>query len=703
MSDRYEIRGKLGRGGMSAVYRAYDKVMGREVALKRLLDLDDTNLNEDSAESLTREAAALAQFSHPNVVTIFALEEDEDGPFVAMELIEGQDLHGVVKSGALSWEDFKDIAGQCLEAMVAAGDMGLLHRDIKPANIMLTMTPSERFLVKILDFGLAKFAQQPSAQTLDQAGSFLGSIDYIAPEQLELGLLDQRTDLYSLGCVFYYGLTQNSPFGGGNPAETSMNHINHRVESIEKVRPDLSPQVCAWLMRLIARKADDRPENAREALRQLQEAIKGIDFESVPEVEPEPPVATRTGPVILSPATSPVKQMVQTGPTNTIPPIAGTGPTKSVAAAKTTGPTRSVPGSRKTGANRPSRNATKGAPAKKNSAFLGAMIGGGVAVLLLILFAVMSGGDDPPASDPAGGETAIPPKATGPKVQGSEKRMPALSNEPLPYPEVMPSRADGRPEPPPLPVTNGLVGHFHAGKGTLSRDYRLPANPAERIAFWFNLADETRPLRRDWDDNNGNLLPIARLVTPEQHPGLARAFPAAELTNVSAMARSGPPLVLSNGFTIVGAFVIEMGDSQIFKITPHPWDGTFMHMSTDVAGNINGVLRLEKTKTDRVGLKWFDREPGVIAWVCNLDEKSQRISGIDKTGELLQSDPEPINAPERPVLDRLAIGHRDFDSGYENENGHLFFEFAIYNRPLGEAELTLVMTHLSRQYLKEAR
>ena len=98
MSERYQVRGRVGSGGMSAVYRAYDTVMGREVALKRLLPVEETNLNEASSESLAREATALACFQHPNVVTVFAIEEDAEGPFVVMELVEGEDLHSIMKS-----------------------------------------------------------------------------------------------------------------------------------------------------------------------------------------------------------------------------------------------------------------------------------------------------------------------------------------------------------------------------------------------------------------------------------------------------------------------------------------------------------------------------------------------------------------------------------------------------------------------------
>jgi len=260
---------------MSAVYRAYDNVMRRDVAIKRLLPVEETNLNEKAGNLIEREAAALARFQHPNIVTIYAMEEDDDGPFVVMEMIEGEDLHAVMEEGALSWEDFKDVAPQCLEPLVAASELNLLHRDLKPGNIMLTMTPSERFLVKILDFGLAKFSQQPSLQTLDQKGSFLGSIDYIAPEQLELRPLDQRTDLYSLGCVLYYSLAQKAPFTGENPARTSMNHLKHKCVHISELRSDVSKPVADWLMRMISREVEDRPCDAAEALEELVSALKG--------------------------------------------------------------------------------------------------------------------------------------------------------------------------------------------------------------------------------------------------------------------------------------------------------------------------------------------------------------------------------------------------------------------------------------------
>lgn len=270
MEERYEIRSTLGKGGLGTVYRAYDRSLKREVAIKRIIAGDDGQ-TEEASRQMEQETGALAALQHPHIVTIYDVGTDDDGPFVVMELLKGNTLDELVEKAPLTWQDFRELVQQIMEGLIAAQDLGLLHRDLKPSNVMINWLPSGKFQAKIVDFGLAKFSPKPSSQTLDHNDSVYGSIFYMAPEQFERAPLDTRTDMYAIGCVYYFALTGQTPFSGDTGPQVMASHLEHRVVPLAELRPDIPQWVADWVMWHVNRTPAERPENAREALRNFIE------------------------------------------------------------------------------------------------------------------------------------------------------------------------------------------------------------------------------------------------------------------------------------------------------------------------------------------------------------------------------------------------------------------------------------------------
>jgi serine/threonine protein kinase len=270
MAERYKIYEKLGAGGVGAVFRAYDSQLKRWVAVKRLLSANEAESDKNIATELRREADALASMRNPNIVTIFDVASDDEGLFMVMELLQGEDLADVVARGPLPYDDFKELASQTLEGLLSAHQHHILHRDIKPENIKVERLPGGRLQSKIIDFGLARAGLRARKQTEDQEGTVMGSIYYMAPEQLTREPVDERTDLYSLGCVFYEALSGKKAFDGESMSDVIDKHIDHDLTPLHVIAPHVPQWLGAWCARLMAQKPEDRPANAQQAIEEFR-------------------------------------------------------------------------------------------------------------------------------------------------------------------------------------------------------------------------------------------------------------------------------------------------------------------------------------------------------------------------------------------------------------------------------------------------
>lgn len=266
LSGRYEILDPIGSGGMGRVFRATDHVLGRSVAVKILAP----HLGSDPrfVERFRREAHAAARLSHPNVVSVFDLGEDEDTRFIVMELLEGRTLQEVLHDeGSLPVRRAVDIAVAVAEALGVAHEQGIVHRDVKPANVMLTRTGG----VKVMDFGIARALGD---HALTETAATLGTAAYLSPEQAAGGRAGPRSDLYALGVLLFEMLTGRPPFAGGSPVAVALQHVQRAPERPSSIAPSIPPAVEAVVLRCLAKDPEDRPSSASDMAASLSAALE---------------------------------------------------------------------------------------------------------------------------------------------------------------------------------------------------------------------------------------------------------------------------------------------------------------------------------------------------------------------------------------------------------------------------------------------
>jgi eukaryotic-like serine/threonine-protein kinase len=274
---------RLGEGGMGQVYLAEQLSLQRRVAVKLLRP--DFLDNETFLKRFKGEAKAVAQLTHPNIVQVHAVGEDQGLHFMALEYVEGQNLKDYLhRKGPPDIPVALSILRQVVAALMRSAELGIVHRDIKPENILVTRKAE----VKVTDFGLSRVVGEELHLT--QTGTTMGTPLYMSPEQILGEPVDPRGDLYSLGATCYHLLTGQPPFTADTAMAVGMKHLSDAPTPITDLRPDVPPDLAKLVHQLLAKKPADRPQTAREVFREVRRIQEGG-----PEPRGGQPAAARGG------------------------------------------------------------------------------------------------------------------------------------------------------------------------------------------------------------------------------------------------------------------------------------------------------------------------------------------------------------------------------------------------------------------------
>ncbi|MEG1620468.1 MAG: protein kinase, partial [Oscillospiraceae bacterium] len=266
LDGRYEILELIGVGGMANVYRARDVVDGKIVAVKILKS--EFAENEEFLRRFKNESRAIAMLSHDNIVKVYDVSFTEKVHFIVMEFIDGITLKEyIAQQGKLSWKEATYYTMQILRALSHAHDNGIVHRDIKPQNVMLLSDGT----IKITDFGIARFARSETKTLTDRA---IGSVHYISPEQASGAVIDQRTDLYSVGVVLFEMVTGTLPFDADTPISVALKQIQAVPKRPRELNPEIPEGLEEIVMRAMQKAPSKRYQTAAEMLKDFEEFKK---------------------------------------------------------------------------------------------------------------------------------------------------------------------------------------------------------------------------------------------------------------------------------------------------------------------------------------------------------------------------------------------------------------------------------------------
>ncbi len=275
LSGRYRLEATLGHGGMGIVYRGTDLMMKRPVAVKLIRAVDGVELDDEIAGRFLREAKNTARLQHEHIIEVFDLgRSDEGGLYFVMELLEGESLSARLRrEGQLSPETTVHIARQICDALQVAHTAGVVHRDLKPANIMLLSRAGDDDYVKVLDFGVAKSTTGDQDTQLTHTGMLVGTVDYMAPEQIMGKPVDGRTDVYALGVVLYKMLSGKPPFKDTGVPALIHAHLNTMPKPLIEATTGVPNELDHVVLRCLAKNPDRRFESMAELARALAHAV----------------------------------------------------------------------------------------------------------------------------------------------------------------------------------------------------------------------------------------------------------------------------------------------------------------------------------------------------------------------------------------------------------------------------------------------
>ena len=286
LGGRYEIIEKIGNGGMATVYRATDKVLKRDVAVKILRD--EFTTDEEFIKRFEVEAQSAARLTHPNIVSIYDVGVEDNFNYIVMELIRGKTLKEIIleEKGPLPWKWSVNVAIQIASALETAHRNNIIHRDIKPHNIIIT----EDGIAKVTDFGIAKAV---SNSTITAFGTTIGSVHYFSPEHARGGFTDAKSDLYSLGVVLYEMVTGKVPFDADTPVSVALKHMQEKPQEPIEVNPNVPMAVNKIIMKALQKDTNLRYQTATDMLDDLRKALKDPDGDFVDDEEYDPTAKTQ--------------------------------------------------------------------------------------------------------------------------------------------------------------------------------------------------------------------------------------------------------------------------------------------------------------------------------------------------------------------------------------------------------------------------